>query len=53
MRILDHLIQTIRSAAVYNADVQTAPVCILWPDSRSDSLAGALCGSTLCLARSE
>lgn len=32
MRILDHLIQTIRSAAAYNAEAQVAPACILWPD---------------------
>jgi hypothetical protein len=32
MRILDHLIRTIRSAAAYNAEAQAAPACILWPD---------------------
>jgi hypothetical protein len=26
------LIQTISSAAVYNAETQVAPACILWPD---------------------
>ena len=31
-RVLDRLIKTICSAAVYNPDVQVAPVCILWPD---------------------
>ena len=32
MRIIDLLIRAIRSAAVYNQEVQVAPVCILWPD---------------------
>ena len=32
MRILDQIVKTIRSAAVYNPDVQEAPACILWPD---------------------
>ena len=32
IRVLDLLIKSIRSAAVYNPDVQVAPVCILWPD---------------------
>ena len=32
MRILDHLLKKIRSAAVFNPDIQTAPACILWPD---------------------
>lgn len=32
MTILDHLRRAIRSAAVYNPDVQAAPACILWPD---------------------
>jgi len=32
MRLLDHLIRTIRSAANHNAEAQAAPVCILWPD---------------------
>ena len=32
MRILDHLIRTIRSAANHNAEAQAAPACILWPD---------------------
>ncbi len=30
--IFDRLAEAIRSAAVYNPDVQAAPVCILWPD---------------------
>jgi len=32
MKIVDLLIQAIRSAAVYNQEIQAAPVCILWPD---------------------
>ena len=31
-RIIERLSKAIRSAAVYNPDVQVAPVCILWPD---------------------
>ena len=30
--ISDRLIDAIRSASVYNANVQVAPACILWPD---------------------
>lgn len=33
MRLLDALIQSIRAAAAYNADIQIAPDCILWPDA--------------------
>ncbi|MBF0399388.1 MAG: BREX-1 system phosphatase PglZ type B [Magnetococcales bacterium] len=32
MRILDRLIQTIRSAATHNPDATVPPDCILWPD---------------------
>jgi hypothetical protein len=32
MRILSHLVEAVRSAAVYNPDVQVAPACTLWPD---------------------
>ena len=32
MRILPHLLKAVRSAAVYNPEVQVAPACILWPD---------------------
>ncbi len=32
MKLIDHLIQSIRSASVYNSDIQVAPACILWPD---------------------
>ena len=31
-RVIDKLTKAIRSAAVYNPDVQMAPACILWPD---------------------
>jgi hypothetical protein len=30
--VQEHLIAAIRKAAVYNPDIQAAPVCILWPD---------------------
>ena len=32
MRVLDHLLQAVRDAAVFNPEVQVAPACILWPD---------------------
>ena len=32
MRVIDHLLKAVRDAAVFNPDVQVAPVCILWPD---------------------
>ena len=32
MRVIDHLLNAIRRAAVYNPEIQVAPVCILWPD---------------------
>ena len=32
IRVIDRLVKAIRSAAVYNPDVQVAPACILWPD---------------------
>jgi hypothetical protein len=32
MRVLDHLLKSIRDAAVSNPEVQVAPACILWPD---------------------
>lgn len=31
-RVIETLSKAIRSAAVYNPDVQVAPACILWPD---------------------
>ncbi len=30
--VCDRLIQSLTGAAIYNPDVQVAPVCILWPD---------------------
>lgn len=30
--MLDHLLKTVRDAAVFNPEVQVAPACILWPD---------------------
>ena len=32
MRIVDHLKERLRGAAVFNPDIQSAPACILWPD---------------------
>ncbi len=32
MKIIDHLLKSVRGAAVFNQDVQVAPACILWPD---------------------
>jgi hypothetical protein len=32
MRVLDHLINAVRKAAIFNPEVQAAPACILWPD---------------------
>jgi hypothetical protein len=32
MNVIENLLNAIRSAAVYNPDVQVAPACILWPD---------------------
>ncbi|MDD2942053.1 MAG: BREX-1 system phosphatase PglZ type B [bacterium] len=32
MRVLDHLLKSIRDAAVFNPEAQVAPACILWPD---------------------
>jgi len=32
MRVMDHLLEAVRAAAVYNPEVQVAPACILWPD---------------------
>lgn len=32
MRVIQHLNKAIRSAAVFNREVQVAPACILWPD---------------------
>lgn len=32
MRVIEYLLKTVRTAAVYNPEVQVAPACILWPD---------------------
>ncbi|GKT09820.1 BREX-1 system phosphatase PglZ type B [Desulforhabdus sp. TSK] len=32
MRVIEHLFQAVRSATVFNPEVQVAPSCILWPD---------------------
>ena len=32
MRVIDSLVGAIRAAAAYNPEVQTARVCIFWPD---------------------
>ena len=32
-RLIDRLSRAIRTAAVFNPEVQTAPACVLWPDS--------------------
>lgn len=31
MRIIKHLIKAVRTAAVFNPEVEAAPICILWP----------------------
>ena len=32
MRVVEHLIKTLRDSAIFNPEVQVAPSCILWPD---------------------
>jgi len=32
IKVINRLTKAIRSAAVYNPDVQAAPACILWPN---------------------
>ena len=32
MKLVDEFIKAVRSAAVFNKEVQVAPACILWPD---------------------
>src|SRR3989339_812016 len=32
MRMMEHLLNAVREAAVFNPEVQMAPACILWPD---------------------
>lgn len=32
VKVINHLIKTIRNVAVYNPEIQVTPACILWPD---------------------
>lgn len=32
MRVIEHLVCTLRDSAIFNPEVQVAPSCILWPD---------------------
>ena len=32
MRVLEHLVVTLRDSATFNPEVQVVPACILWPD---------------------
>lgn len=32
MRVIEHLVKTLRDSAIFNPEVQVAPACILWPD---------------------
>jgi hypothetical protein len=32
MRVIEHLVKTLRDSAIFNPEVQAAPACILWPD---------------------
>ncbi len=32
MRVMDHLLRSIRNAALFKPEVQAAPHCILWPE---------------------
>jgi hypothetical protein len=32
MRVIEHLVKTLRESAIFNPEVQVAPSCILWPD---------------------
>ncbi|MFM0642176.1 BREX-1 system phosphatase PglZ type B [Paraburkholderia metrosideri] len=32
MRVIEHLVKTLRDSAIFNSEVQVAPSCILWPD---------------------
>jgi hypothetical protein len=32
MKLITHLLKSVRAAAIYNPDLQVAPACILWPD---------------------
>ncbi len=32
MRVIEHLVKTLRDSAIFNPEVQVAPSCILWSD---------------------
>lgn len=32
MRVIEHLVKTLRDSAIFNPEVQVSPSCILWPD---------------------
>jgi hypothetical protein len=32
MRVIEHLVKTLRDSTIFNPDVQVTPSCILWPD---------------------
>ena len=32
MRVIEHLVKTLRDSAIFNPEVQVTPACILWPD---------------------
>jgi hypothetical protein len=32
MRLIQHLVKTLRDSAIFNPEVQVTPSCILWPD---------------------
>jgi hypothetical protein len=32
MRVIEHLVKTLRDSAIFNPEIQVPPSCILWPD---------------------
>ena len=32
MRVIEHLLKTLRDSAIFNPEVQVSPRCVLWPD---------------------
>ena len=32
MKVMEHLLKSVRAAGIYNPEIQVAPACILWPD---------------------
>lgn len=32
MTLINHLVKSVRNAAVFNSEIEVAPACILWPD---------------------